>query len=1778
MADIASRIRAALLRRSSGGSAAAAAVEAAASARQAKQAAAAEVARLAQQARRNAAGAISDTLDSAASEADMSRRAAAEAAQRSFSGAGPATPVREGIDVAAARSRNLEAARANSPIASIADEIMRRIDEATSPNVGSLGVSDELSAKPEFFAVSRILQDAVDEFGGDAAIAFRAVVAPKLGIDSSLPTDQLVAGVADAQRASWTARQDAARAAGVELASGPSGQQLNAGRPEPTDRPGPRPDAPIERLNPIVENTNTLEPIEIRNPVTGEIKVGADGQPIVSLAPDGLPRFQQASSSRITANRQIGDESVPVAGQEFTQVAIRRNDSNGNRSDEVRAWILPRGEGVYQLTTIGPDGSPIHKLIDDKFLRDMAHEGFVHSSGPNLPALRPAEWDETSARTAGRALFDAMQAGEGSNPTNIAQLASQLRDLRSIGDGSLFRAALDEAGFRAGPDASAREALGAELFSRASDVVPPATRIPSVMDAAAPAPPASSYDLKREEPIPAPPQAGAFSVDAGVDPRASLTPASRLLGAGSSQAGRGMSAPGAISVDTSTPTSGAFPFFESAIGGLGDSPAVGLGGRFDWMPGFGRQPQTAGTMNFDVEPDSWAASQARSPLNDLLSTPTTFTTSTMDFGALGGQRARLDEVGSRVRQITDQLLQMRGGRAAKKGDAMLPGEAALIAERNALYDEDDRLRALLSSSGGPIDASAPKDRLRPGTLASRVQEARAGVLPIEFGTGQSAVGLQNAGQVIPVPGGSIFGTDGSSRMPQLIEPTADVPPGSAVQEAVMPAGSVRLPEQPIRVAPTGAPSLLDRVRSLRNKGRAGLAAPEGRAMPQGRLQAELNALAAEEASIRAYRAQFARASDEAGDLANDALSHAAAERYLKTYLPFRALSPEAKARVIEAAGSTDDVQRRILALDPEAKIDYGAKPNAMPTVVSPRAREEEAIAFRQLRQARDTESALRGADDGMEEHVADDGTVKLVPRGSAVSEDPAINMDAASRQASSEAEAQRLLDMHEAEMASRAADTDISPADQRRLAREILGLDDDYAIQTEPDDITIHPDTGGIILPEITPGATQPVYRRAPPAFQVIESRPSDARPSEAALERMQKQAALLERARDKELQSLHASGDRALDRKAELRVQRKYQKQLRDLANQFSGDSEVQLHSAAQNRSRLIASLTQTRGPNRIEVVRELFGDRLVDGLASLQRLAQDGRLGSVEDIVRRVLQSDPAIRDAFTPEALADMASDAASDVRTALRQRPNLEPSAPAASAADQPTGPAGPVRRALQRLMALLPQYQGSFWPQPTLAAADDPAKPFLSALPSEAEILAAGTDATKLNELLQRTNAVRANVQVYRTSADSAVDLSQVDQEIASNHDLIARALGKDEVDSGAGGWQPDKAEAPAPAAPSVRSDSDGPDAVAVREQALKPLRRKILDQIKAENPNKASDASWLKAEANRRFAQLVDSKTALPIQPASFAGSSTASFRVSRQDAERLRNYLTPSFYLDDAPDKGASARMDGVPKLRIERDGDNYFIVATARFTTPGGTVVTRTKQVPARMDVGGSDAVGHVVAFDDDMVPSFYDGPSVRVVDNRGGGGFPDMTAEEATARLSGSRQQAASPQSRPAQPVEAAPTETRQVESAQGTARGPETEAPPADPTGRTDAQPEADRPAPESRSSAPGDARPRETSDTPAGGGRQRPKFLTRKNAVKTGVGALALYGANEGLRTYGPDVSGLLGGTAYAGGAMPSDAPSEPAGDTKQGEGRIEDRIRRARRLGYLTTQNPFPRS
>jgi hypothetical protein len=1517
---------------------------------------------------RDPARGVSDTLDSAAdaAEAERIRQAAAQLrgparapvtgnATREYD---PSRP--PAIDVAARANAASEQAFEGSRWQEIANEINQQIEDATAPAAGALGISTQLIPARSPAVVAGVLEAAVQKYGSDAVNAIRRVVAPSHGIefDPDMPLDAITEGIAASQFASWDARMQAARSTPVEQALDPVGRQINP--PEAatssTDRPalppiGPRPPAPSqEMLVPLITSENSLVPIQELNPATGLPRIDADGNPITSTNAGGIPRLQPQNVRRVQAARLlpeaqrqkspvdrswirwardqiagnraptrsvvtgVRDSLVPVDGEEFTTIKVGRGDSNGNDSAEARAWLRDMGDGQYQYTTYDDAGAPVHQVVDKKFLTDLAHQGFVYEGGPYIPALRPAQWDEASAANLGRELFESMQPG--SNPVNVSQLVEEMQQLRQVGDGSLFRVALDNAGFRAGPDPAAREAAGNALFDQAAAIAPPAPGLNS----------GAGYATRNDGPAPR-----VENVSESVLAR--LDPASRMLGAGRGTASPTMAPDLSFSGDTSGPVSGAYPFFENSVEGL--DPSLGsAGSRVDQMFG-SRSPAGAGAFNFNVEPGSWADQQARSPLDNLVGTPSTFTTTSMDFGAIGGERARLDAVGARLREVTDQLRAMRAGAGyampAKKNAELLPGEAALRAEQEQLLTQADELEAALKGRQYGVAAALGSSPARTSPVLAAADVPRFGV-----GDWQSRV-MGPAGQEV-TPNATMFGPDGrTALMPKWIPQTTD-PNMPAVQQA-LPDGSVRLPEQPTRVTPGGVGPLLDRARAAAAKARNLSSGPGTTARPISKTQAELEALADEEASIIAYKGFKAYADDEAGDLASDALSHVSATKRLATYAPYARLSPDAKARVIAASGDPSDVRARISAIDPESTIDYDKA--GMPIVRSPRADAERAQA-----------SSYRNLASTITQDVND--AARAVQLDAEQSPDAPIDRKAAKRQAAFEAETQNLNDKQAAEMASRVREPDLSVDEQRAVVREVLGLDDDYAIKTEPDNVTIHPDTGGIILPEISEGASRPVRRRTPPAFQLsLENRDPNGRPSEATLDRLRRATEKLEQERDAAIAALDEQTvtlTPKLREKAVRRIERAYRAQVSKLATSFAGGSDVATHSSAANRARLIEKLTTTTGPARIEVIRELFGDNLSDGFENLRKLAADGRLGSMEDIVARTLKSHAEISDpakargsagvvtesgerydsgvrAYTPDGIRRIAGDVVRDVEysianpTAKRVAP---PPAPPQPSLDQRVlkyvtdTVTAPVRGAIARLQKLgTKSFSGPV---------ADTAEPLLKALPPEAEILAAGTDRDKLNALLSRVNQTAENadkvVAARRAAGAEDIDMSEFEAARDDLRNLIFEQMGPQEVNSGAGGYTPPAK--PQPAAIPYREAQQSPGVAAViGKQSEAEVKRTILRQIKSESPNQASDKSWLKQELARRWKQFTESpagatfrdKTGLPIEPAESRDVRIEkhSLRMAANDAEQLRHYLTPSFYLGDKARPNPSALLSDV-------------------------------------------------------------------------------------------------------------------------------------------------------------------------------------------------------------------------------------------------------------------------
>jgi hypothetical protein len=151
--------------------------------------------------------------------------------------------------------------------------------------------------------------------------------------------------------------------------------------------------------------------------------------------------------------------------KELTLLVRRRKGSDGNRSDAERKFVLPLDGDRFQLLEMLDDGSADRTVVSRKYLQGLVDSGgWVHSAGPEIVAPTGGGWTPERAAAAGRRLFEYSKPGQAGSPANIAAAVSDMELLSQLGNGELFKIALQEAG-------NGRTIDGNELLKSAQNAV-----------------------------------------------------------------------------------------------------------------------------------------------------------------------------------------------------------------------------------------------------------------------------------------------------------------------------------------------------------------------------------------------------------------------------------------------------------------------------------------------------------------------------------------------------------------------------------------------------------------------------------------------------------------------------------------------------------------------------------------------------------------------------------------------------------------------------------------------------------------------------------------------------------------------------------------------------------------------------------------------------------------------------------------------------------------------------------------------------------------------------------------------------------------------------------------------------------------------------------------------------------------------------------------------------------------------------------------------------------
>lgn len=217
----------------------------------------------------------------------------------------------------------------------------------------------------------------------------------------------------------------------------------------------PFPERPTS-LEGFPEADETFDPVEIPDTQRiprfeydrlGRVKLDADGNPVPRLDPEGRPTFEIVTRRRIVPQRTVSGSSEVIPVGEFTTIGARRTGSDGNRSAEQREFVLNRGDGTYQLSTITEDGRYRNEILSEAELgRRMIDSGYERLAGPELGFTVKAP-TEGEAESLGRMLAESVRPGAATRE-QLAEVVRRIDEIGGVFDGALADRALQAAGFR----------------------------------------------------------------------------------------------------------------------------------------------------------------------------------------------------------------------------------------------------------------------------------------------------------------------------------------------------------------------------------------------------------------------------------------------------------------------------------------------------------------------------------------------------------------------------------------------------------------------------------------------------------------------------------------------------------------------------------------------------------------------------------------------------------------------------------------------------------------------------------------------------------------------------------------------------------------------------------------------------------------------------------------------------------------------------------------------------------------------------------------------------------------------------------------------------------------------------------------------------------------------------------------------------------------------------------------------------------------------------------
>ena len=394
----------------------------------------------------------------------------------------------------------------STPVAElVADDLEQILSEALPVEFDEAAVSGVNEAAFES------IQERIAAVSGGSDTGREAVriLLARYGIPEDAPpavlAERLAGGIAGQRTALEVGPQQSVRSAG--------GGYTSMGLPaEGRWRYGTTPpnviDSRLERVadNPFPERPTSLEGFpeadELFDPVgvneefriprfeydpLGRLKVDGDGNPVPRLDPEERPTFETVSRRRLLPQRTVSGTPEIIPAGEFTTIGTRRKGSDGNRSAEQVEFVLDRGDGTYQLSTVGQDGRYKNEIVSEGELgRRMIDSGYQRLAGPELGFTVKAP-TESEAESLGRMLFDSMQPGA-ATPQQLAEVVRRIDALGPVFDGALVDRALQAAGFQqpGGELAAGRQILASARESLAAD--PPAPAAPAARPQPAPMP------------------------------------------------------------------------------------------------------------------------------------------------------------------------------------------------------------------------------------------------------------------------------------------------------------------------------------------------------------------------------------------------------------------------------------------------------------------------------------------------------------------------------------------------------------------------------------------------------------------------------------------------------------------------------------------------------------------------------------------------------------------------------------------------------------------------------------------------------------------------------------------------------------------------------------------------------------------------------------------------------------------------------------------------------------------------------------------------------------------------------------------------------------------------------------------------------------------------------------------------------------------------------------------------------------------------------------------